>query len=74
MARDYEELVEASLQDVVEDFNMATPRVTPTLSYLLNAIDHKQAREHRQVIRRLTWAITVLTVVNVVLVGYTVLM
>jgi hypothetical protein len=76
MGHTYAELRRMSVDELVHEYDTLAEPVEPTTELCRQEITRRELEEHSQrmlamtaVMKRLTWAITALTVINVILVG-----
>ena len=76
MGHTYAELRRMSVDELVHEYDILAEHVEPTVELCRQEIARRELEEHSQrllamtaVMKRLTWVITALTAINVILVG-----
>jgi hypothetical protein len=73
MARTYAELRACSVDDLKDGYDRIAPNVVESLSFFRDEILRREVEAQTSTIRRLTWAISFMTLVNTGAVLYSVL-
>ncbi len=72
MAGTFESLTSMSVEDLIAEYDQMAPGTAIGLGFMRDELHRRQMERSASTMQRLTWWVFWLTVINVILVGYTI--